>query len=131
MNNKFITVIYTLTFASIGATLIATKFFSDSNNSLAMSMIIVSVALGIASVVTLIGELRKAESWAADREMDARFNEIWTAMREQHREFKTRMDEDHRVCHQRMDQEVDAIHNLFAGRDCAANVVSKTCKKKA
>jgi len=131
MNNKFITVIYTLTFASIGATLIATKFFSDSNNSLAMSMIIVSVALGIASVVTLIGELRKAESWAADREMDARFNEIWTAMREQHREFKTRMDEDHRVCHQRMDQEVDEIHNLFAGRDCAANVVSKTCKKKA
>jgi hypothetical protein len=42
------------------------------------------------------------------------------------------MNEDRRVCHQRMDQEVDAIHNRFAVRACAANVADKypTSKKK-
>lgn len=61
MNNKFSTVIYTLTFASFGAAIIATKFFSDYNNSLATSLIVGTVALGITSVVTVFGELRKAE----------------------------------------------------------------------
>jgi len=131
MSNKFSTVIHTLTFASLGASVVATKFFSDYNNSLATPLTIGTVALGIASVLTLIGELRKAEACAADRDMDARFDLVWKELRDQRIDLETQMTEDRRVCHQRMDQEIDAIHNRFAVRACAANVASKTCKKKA
>lgn len=130
MNSKFSTVIHTLTFASLGAAIIATKFFSDYSHALAMPVTIVAAALGIASVVSLIGELRKAEALAADRDLNIRFDEVWMALRDQRLDLENQMNEDRRVCHQRMDQEVDAIHNRFAVRACAANVASKTCKKK-
>lgn len=132
MNSKFSTVIHTLTFASLGAAIIATKFFSDYSNSLAMPVTITAAALGIASVVSLIGEIRKAEALAADRDLDIRFDEVWMAMRDQRRDLETQMTEDRRICHTRLDQEVDAIHNRFAVRACAAQVADKysTRKKK-
>jgi len=144
MNNKFSTVIYTLTFASFGASVIATKFFSDYSNSLATSLTIGTVALGITSVVTVFGELRKAEACAADRDMDARFDQIWRELRDQRREIEDRIDGCERQCHNRMDNEVEAIHTRFdneflmsnAGIDdarfCGASVSgSKNYKKKA
>jgi len=112
MNNKFSTVIYTLTFASFGASVIATKF-SDYSNSLATSLTIGTVALGIASVVTVFGELRKAEACAADRDMDARFDQIWRELRDHRREIEDRIDGCERQCHERLDDEVSAIHTRF------------------
>jgi len=133
MNTKFSTIIYTFTFASLGATIIATKFFDDYNNSLARPLTIGTVALCIASVVSLIGELRKAQACAADRDMDARFDQVWKELRDQRLDLENQMNDANRHYHQRMDQEVDAIHNRFAVlHDTAPRpLVGTNCKKKA
>ena len=132
MNTKFSTVIHTLTFASLGASVVATKFFSDYSNSLATPLVITTVALGIASVITLIGELRKADAREQERDLDTRFDDVWQAMRDLRRDLENQMCEDRRICHSRLDQEVEAIHNRFAVRACAAQVADKysTRKKK-
>jgi hypothetical protein len=133
MNTKFSTVIHTLTFASLGASVVATKFFSDYSNSLAMPLTVATVALGIASVVTLIGELRKAEEESTSRDLDSRFDEIWLSIRDHRREVDAALVEDRRNCHLRMDQEVEALHSRISEvqRDCNRDAAHySSCKKK-
>lgn len=124
MNSKFDTVIYTLTFASLGAAVVATKFFSDYSGSLAMPLTVGTAFLGIASVTTLIGTVRKRDEEIAERDLDGRFDDIWRHMNR----LEDQVASDVSKCHQRMDQEVDAIHNRFAVRDSAARVAAKSCK---
>jgi len=123
-SNKFDAVIYTLTFASLGAAAVATKFFSDYSGPLAMPLTITTAFLGIASVAGLIGAVMKRDEEIAQRDLDGRFDDIWRHMDR----LENQMACDVSKCHQRLDQEVDAIHNRFAVRDSAARVAAKSCK---
>jgi hypothetical protein len=86
MNTKFSTVIHTLTFASLGASVVATKFFSDYSNSLAMPLTVATVALGIASVVTALVEDRRNCHLRMDQEVEALHSRISEVQRDCNRD---------------------------------------------
>ena len=123
-SNKIDTVIYTLTFASLGGAAVATKFFTDFSASYAMPLTIATAFLGIASVAGLIGAVASRDGELSQRDLDDRFAEIWRHMNR----LEDQVASDVSKCHQRMDQEVDAIHNRFTVRDSAARVAAKSCK---
>jgi hypothetical protein len=122
MNNKFDTVIYTLTCATLGATVIATKFFTDFSSGYAMPLTIGTAFLGIASVAGLIGVVMQRDAEIEQREMDGRFDDLWRHMAR----LEDQVTCDISKCHQRVDQEVDAIHNRFAVREQAAKIAKSS-----
>jgi hypothetical protein len=114
MNTNFSNLFYTLTFASLGVSAVTTKFFSDYSNSMATPFTIATVVLGIVSVVTLIGELRKAESDSNSRELDSRFDAIWQSIGYHRQEIDRALEDDRCNFHNRMDREVETLRNYVS-----------------
>lgn len=57
MSNKYNGILYTFTFAALGAAIVGTKFFTDYSAPWAVPLTVALVAGGITSVASLIGAL--------------------------------------------------------------------------
>ncbi len=111
MKNIFNNTLYAVGFGLLGATIVSTKGFTETDSTFAQVLIGGTVAFGVAGIFVALSELKALREDARDKDMDSRLEDMWRAHERATERLSTEIDTVSSRTNQRMDQEVEALQN--------------------